>query len=140
MPCCMPKAYMLCFCNAGGSASLPWSQQRPPAISLIGSRPSTSRQQKSPSPVTDPVQPLADQRASAVPHRAPADAEDGVAAGGSFQLDAEAEEGGSNRLGGVRRQPLMHPGYFMAHRGPSYTPAPPEALIDARESGILSSA
>jgi hypothetical protein len=68
-----------------------------------------------------------------VPHRDPADAGATRAAGGAFQLDVEAEQGGTSRLGGVRRQQLMHPGYFMANRGPSYTPAPPEALIDASE-------
>lgn len=63
----------------------------------------------------------------------------GAAAGeGSYQLEgatgSDGEAAGKPATAaGSRRQPLLHPGYFTRARGPSYTPAPPEAILDARE-------
>ena len=44
-----------------------------------------------------------------------------------------SEADGAAKPAAARRPSLLHPGYFTLGRGPSYTPAPPEALIDARE-------
>ena len=137
---------------AVGSASLPWSHHRPPASALIGSRLGTARPSQ--------VQPVQADVASAPAAAAdggilvPAVGMEGVQ--GVFQLEEAAPSSGmeagpapaaegiggggsASRLpagpaaAGVRRQHLMHPGYFTAADGPSYTPAPPEALIDARK-------
>jgi hypothetical protein len=54
----------------------------------------------------------------------------------SCQLDGEADL--ADQVGGGRRQPLGHTSPSAASRSPSYTPAPPEALIDASEwCGLL---
>ena len=45
----------------------------------------------------------------------------------------ERSDGEAGAKPATRRPSLLHPGYFTLGRGPSYTPAPPEALIDARE-------
>ena len=118
-----------------GSAALPWSHQRPPASALIGKR-------------------LGGAKAGQVQAEAAASTAHAAAApdGGSAEAVAPASEGGPQLEGASagsdgdvapakpaatasRRQPLLHPGYFTRLRGPSYTPAPPEALIDARERG-----
>ena len=46
---------------------------------------------------------------------------------------ADGQQGAAT--GKQQRQHLLHPGYFTGLEGPTYTPAPPEALIDAREWG-----
>lgn len=132
--------------RAGGSASLPWAHQRPPAAALIGSRLGLGKPA-----ARGPPEDAADAGAAAASvERAAAAAEVAASGEATFQLDAACADGGggsgssaSNSNGqasgeaapatGHRRVPLLHPGYFTTASGPSYTPAPPEALIDARE-------
>ena len=114
---------------AGGSASLPWAHQRPPAASLIGSRLGGRQGDEGD----------ADAAGSGGAAAGAETAAEGLAAGGSAGESAFQPEGGAPGAGASseagaahRRPPLLHPGYFSPAAGPSYTPAPPEALIDAR--------
>lgn len=130
--------------HAGGSASLPWAHQRPPAVTLIGSRLALGK----PAAVRLPEDSAAADAAAASVQHAAAGAEVAASGEATFQLDAASSNGSSSRSSSVasgghagseaaasghRRVPLLHPGYFTPASGPSYTPAPPEALIDARE-------
>lgn len=127
-----------------GSASLPWSHQRPPATALIGGRLGTGQQEPQHQDIGVAAAVMA--KEGAVPAMAIGSVEGGCAdaANDAFQLpdsipagDADHEGAGVGKAGSSRRPPLMHPGYFTATSGPSYTPAPPEALIDASALTVL---
>lgn len=138
MPLCPPYA-------AVGSAALPWSHQRPPASSLIGQRLGTA----SPAAAGEAAAQASRHTAAAVGEggASAATAGEGAVAGqpgeAAYQMEGDTgSDGDAARQPApaasatTRRHPLLHPGYFTRARGPSYTPAPPEALIDAREQSV----
>ena len=112
----------------GGSASLPWAAHRPPVRTLIGSRLSPSA-----APEAAPVAAPADKPAAAAQEASGEveAADDAAALADEAEAAAEAGEKAKKERGH-----LLHPGYFTATDGPTYTPAPPEALIDARASAL----
>ena len=130
LPACLPACL-----PAVGSATLPWSHQRAPASALIGSRPSGSKIGQLPevgasSHGTSGGGAVTAEGGAGVALTAAGNEDTSqVFEGPCSEQDALAEGSpGDGTTLGVRRQQLT-----ATSRGPFYTPAPPEALIDARE-------
>ena len=118
----------------GGSAALPWAQTRPPVRLAPASSRGSPAEQAVGQPEAETATPAA---ASKCGGEEDAAAGPSSSAEGGLLLEAMDDPPAlpplPTALKSLPKVRLMHPGYFTSIEGPSYIPAPPEALAERRE-------